>query len=439
MSAPQSSMYRIASMFAGYPALVRGFVLAAFVVMLWPSAPLLAQQASAARSLADARNEAKETCPCCDYRTVSCSAGEQPVKSDLAACGKGITPDPNLVRFVVIGDFGYSKYQCEGVVSKMVQDWRKRRSVDFVITVGDDNYNSGKKSTIKRNIADHYGNFVREKKLFPTLGNHDWGTTRKDPQYAWGTPYPYLDYFDYLKQYSPNTQPAVQGRYYNVAPSPLVELFGLDSDYHEQDGTCCNSKQAGWLRDALAASKAPWKLVYFHHPPYTTAREDAPGAWMRWPFKQWCATSVLSGHEHAYERLEIEGMPYFVNGLGGNPYLYDQKSCPVQPGSQKRYNGAHGAMLVVANSREMEFCFYSVKQSAPIDVYRQQVPQGCEPAPSTCQPSPDVASYCAVQPPTSEPDEPPCPTDWPGPASGRTAASYCPVPLTRSRGHGNDD
>ena len=414
--------------------LVISIPLAVLVLVAWPSTLTRAQEDDVADSSAErTTDDFSESCPCCTYRTQTCSIDEQPVASDLSACGQGIKPDPKLVRFVVIGDFGYSKYHCEGVVSKMVQSWHKRLPVDFVITVGDDNYNRGKQATIKRNITDHYDNFVRERIFFPTLGNHDWDTVRKEPEYTWGTPYPYLDYFDYLKQHSPNSQPAVQGRYYNVSPNPLVDLFALDSDYREQDGTCCNSKQAGWLRGALADSKAPWKLVYFHHPPYTTAREDAPGAWMRWPFKQWCATSVLSGHEHAYERLDIEGLPYFVNGLGGNPWLYDQRSCPVQPGSQKRYNAAHGAMMVVANSREMEFCFYSVKRKAPIDIYRQQVPQGCEPAPADCHPSPSVASYCAVQPPTSEPDEPPCPTDWPGAAKGRTAASYCPVPLTKTQ------
>jgi len=38
---------------------------------------------------------------------------------------------------------------------------------------------------------------------------------------------------------------------------------------------------------------------------------------MRWPFQLWGAHFVVSGHEHDYERIEISGFPYFVNGSGG--------------------------------------------------------------------------------------------------------------------------
>ena len=42
------------------------------------------------------------------------------------------------------------------------------------------------------------------------------------------------------------------------------------------------------------------------------------------------ATAVLAGHDHDYERLIIDGLPYFVNGLGGGG-IY-QFTTPV-PGS----------------------------------------------------------------------------------------------------------
>jgi tartrate-resistant acid phosphatase type 5 len=38
---------------------------------------------------------------------------------------------------------------------------------------------------------------------------------------------------------------------------------------------------------------------------------------MQWPFAAWGATAVLAGHDHDYERLTVGGLPYFVNGLGG--------------------------------------------------------------------------------------------------------------------------
>ena len=38
---------------------------------------------------------------------------------------------------------------------------------------------------------------------------------------------------------------------------------------------------------------------------------------MKWPFKEWGASIVLSGHEHTLERLVIDDLTYIVNGLGG--------------------------------------------------------------------------------------------------------------------------
>ena len=39
---------------------------------------------------------------------------------------------------------------------------------------------------------------------------------------------------------------------------------------------------------------------------------------MQWPFQAWGADAVLAGHVHNYERLDKNGLPYFVNGSGGN-------------------------------------------------------------------------------------------------------------------------
>jgi hypothetical protein len=77
---------------------------------------------------------------------------------------------------------------------------------------------------------------------------------------------------------------------------------------------------------------------------------------MQWPYRVWGADAVFSGHDHVYERLLVDHLFYFVNGLGGetlHPF-----STPV-PGSQVRYNADFGAMLVEATSQQITFRFYS--------------------------------------------------------------------------------
>ena len=64
--------------------------------------------------------------------------------------------------------------------------------------------------------------------------------------------------------------------------------------------------------------------------------------------------AVIAGHDHTYERLLINGIPYFVNGLGGGE-IYN--FVEVMNGSMVRFNRDHGAMLVHATSKQIIFQF----------------------------------------------------------------------------------
>lgn len=65
-------------------------------------------------------------------------------------------------------------------------------------------------------------------------------------------------------------------------------------------------------------STSPWKIVYMHHPPFSSSG-DGSITWMQWPFKDWGADVVITGHSHVYEQLIVDDFPYFINGLGGGP------------------------------------------------------------------------------------------------------------------------
>ena len=55
---------------------------------------------------------------------------------------------------------------------------------------------------------------------------------------------------------------------------------------------------------------------------------------MRWPFKDWGADVIMSGHDHLYERLNVNGLPAFIVGTGGAG-LHELGS-PLHPNSQFR-------------------------------------------------------------------------------------------------------
>jgi hypothetical protein len=260
------------------------------------------------------------------------------------------TPLPGI-RFAVLGDFGL-----DGPGLQQVADLIKSWKPDFILTTGDDNYPDGSAATIDRNIGKYfhefidpykgeYGSEADRNRFFPSLGNHDWIASGAQP---------YLDYF---------TLPGNE-RYYTFTWGP-VDFFAVDSDEHEPDGVGSSSAQAAWLKSALAASHAPWRIVYFHHAPYTSGSTHGSTDWMRWPFQAWGASAVLSGHEHTYERLLVDGIPYIVDGVGGAS-RYDFG--PALPQSQARYNGAFGALLVEATPGQMTFQFINVNREV-IDSY----------------------------------------------------------------------
>ena len=246
----------------------------------------------------------------------------------------------NIV-FAVIGDYGIAG-QAEADVANLVKSWNP----NFIVTVGDNNYENGLAETIDQNIGQYYHDYIFRytgkygagsptNRFFPALGNHDWGNNGIRP---------YLAYF---------TLPGNE-RYYDFVSGP-VHFFILDSDPKEPDDVSSTGKQAGWLKNGLAASTSTFNIVIAHHAPYSSGRHG-PNTYMQWPFKTWGAHAVLSGHDHTYERLLISDLVYFVNGLGGDtPYNFGT----TVVGSQVRFNKDYGAMRVEANSVSMKFQFYT--------------------------------------------------------------------------------
>jgi hypothetical protein len=259
------------------------------------------------------------------------------------------------VRFAVIGDYGEDS-PAEADVAARVKVWRP----DFVITTGDNNYEEGAAATMDANVLKHYGEFITDNsattRFFPSLGNHDWITA--DAQ----------AYFDTF------TLPGNE-RYYDFVRGN-VHFFVLDSDSHEPDGVTADSVQGRWFSQAITASTARWRIVYFHHPPRSSGRHGS-SARMQWPFDLLGAHAVLTGHDHIYERLAIEGVAYFVNGLGGSSRHRCPVFVPVSLAAFSRicYNADYGAMLVETSGDALLFSFIS-RADAVIDTCT--LPGTCE-------------------------------------------------------------
>ena len=257
----------------------------------------------------------------------------------------------NGIVFAVIGDYGMAG-QPEADVASLVKSWNP----DFIVTVGDNNLPDGAAYSIDQNIGQYYHEYIffyngkygsgsDTRKFFPALGNHDWHQN---------SPNAYTNYFDL-----PGNE-----RYYDFIYGP-VHFFILDSIEDEPEGNTATSGQAKWLKSALTASTSSFNLVVTHYPPYSSGKHGAV-PFMQWPFKEWGADAVLAGHNHIYERLYVNGMIYFVNGLGGDELGNFRSS--ILPESQVRYNQNYGAMRIEATSAYMKFQFIT-RDNVLIDEY----------------------------------------------------------------------
>jgi len=272
------------------------------------------------------------------------SAAPPPTTGAAGAAGSTAPPPPatTTLRIAAIGDYGEDVKE-EQQVADLVHSWKP----DQVITLGDNNYQSGAASTIDANIGKYYHDFIgayqgsygagsATNRFWPSPGNHDWVAPNLKP---------YTDYFTL-----PNNE-----RYYDLDLG-LVHLYAMDSDEHEPDGASATSKQAQWLQPRLAASTACYDLVYFHYPAYSSG-DHGSSTGMRWPFEAWGAEAVLSGHDHDYERFQVGGIPYFTNGLGAAGIYKFTKS--ALPETQFRYDAKHGAMLITATNTGITFEFWT--------------------------------------------------------------------------------
>lgn len=270
--------------------------------------------------------------------------------------------------FAIIGDYGMDN-DSEAAVANLVKSWNPA----YIVTVGDDYYaTAGGAGTAKydestgayfcRWLADitttgHRcpSGLAATNAFFPAMGNHDYTDAGPSPD-------TYLTYFDLPGKGFINT--SGNERFYDFVQGP-IHFFMIDSDPREPAGTNSTSAQAQWLKEQLAASTSQWNIVCDHHPPYSSDTTHGSTASLQWPFADWGADAVISGHAHTYERIMRDGIVFFVNGLGGAER--SDFTTPVA-GSATRYNHNWGAQQVTVTPTSLTFAFYNTDGSV-IDRY----------------------------------------------------------------------
>jgi hypothetical protein len=235
------------------------------------------------------------------------------------------------LAFLVIGDWGNGSQPQYEVAEAMQRALQERVGSDspvrFVLTTGDNIYANRILGIIRTKSGDKdrhwakkffepYEELLRSIPFYPTLGNHDGDESESPDDLA-----VYLDNF-----FFPAPEPS---RFYSFSFGGLADFFAIDSTGIETQGGSpiyeLDGKQYRWLEQALSGSRAPWKIPYFHHPPFNAGPGHGSSLERLRHFVSLFGKAevkvAFNGHEHNFQwskkNAETHGVRYVITGAGG--------------------------------------------------------------------------------------------------------------------------
>ncbi len=233
--------------------------------------------------------------------------------------------------FVAIGDNGCGCSAQQRVAERMLQ-WFQQKPFYTVVMLGDNIYGGGDKSIFVDRFDKSYQPLVtRGVKFYATLGNHDVEAKgRAQDEIADKNRFHILGENGY---YSFSPAPEIDGR-------PLITFFVLNSERLLKLNA--DPAQIAWLSKELSASKALWKVVYFHEPIYAPGGGHEPEGELKQGIEKILVASgvqmILAGHSHFYARLKPqEGITHIISGGGGRSLKTPTES-PITASIAKQYH-----------------------------------------------------------------------------------------------------
>ncbi|HEY0635726.1 MAG TPA: metallophosphoesterase family protein [Gammaproteobacteria bacterium] len=210
------------------------------------------------------------------------------------------------LRFWVQGDPG-RYHDGSRAVHAAMRTWvaahprDKRPPLDLWLTTGDNGYPSGRDQDYQQALFDAYPELLRTIPYVPVYGNHD---ARR---------LAFFRLFTFPEQGEGGGVPSGTPHYFafDYGNVHFIVLDSQESDRGEEGA------MMSWLRRDLAATRQMWRIVLFHHPPYTRATHDSDSKAdslgrmtdMRENFlpllEEQGVDLVLTGHSHIYERTPL--------------------------------------------------------------------------------------------------------------------------------------
>jgi hypothetical protein len=240
------------------------------------------------------------------------------------------------IRFAVIGDSGRGDLPQRAVAAQMAA-WRARFPFDFVLMLGDNIYDRHTPQDYIDKFETPYAALLDAGVTFhAAIGNHD-----DDAQVF----------------YSKFNMGGTRYHTFRKSERRIEALTGAAVRFFALDSRSLDPKQLEWLRSELAASGSNWKIVYFHHPLYTSGRYQSSARALRIAVEPILISGgvqvVLAGHEHFYQRTHPQnGIVYFVSGAAGSLRRGDLHRSPL---TAKGFDDDYHFMLVEISGEELFF------------------------------------------------------------------------------------
>jgi Calcineurin-like phosphoesterase len=232
------------------------------------------------------------------------------------------------LRFAVIGDSGTGT-AAQSEVARLLAEWRASFPFELVLMMGDNIYGRDDPRDYRQKFEEPYRTLLDAGvKFYAALGNHD------DPKQR------------FYEKFNMGGE-----RYYSFkAPGGGVRFFALDSNYMDKP-------QLEWLEKELAASGSDWKIVFFHHPLYSSGDTHGSDLQLREQleplFLKHGVDAVFGGHEHFYERIKPQkGIYYFISGGAGKVRKGDVKQTNL---TAKAFDTGYHFMIIELTRDTLHF------------------------------------------------------------------------------------
>ncbi|OGJ92147.1 MAG: hypothetical protein A2268_06345 [Candidatus Raymondbacteria bacterium RifOxyA12_full_50_37] len=228
------------------------------------------------------------------------------------------------LAFLVVSDWGRNGYFNQQQVADRMGEIAEAARAMFIVSCGDNFQVNGVRSIDDPLWLSTFENVYRHPSLlvdwYPVLGNHDYK----------GNPQAEIDYSKKSRRWN------MPARYYSVHKkindSTDADLFFLDTSPFQKEYYTDNEHQdvigqdtlaqIRWLDSSLTASKSAWKIVFGHHPVFSSGLHTDEIAHMPLRFtalfEHTGVDAYFCGHDHHLEYIKPKDghVHYFIAGGG---------------------------------------------------------------------------------------------------------------------------